>query len=559
MSAEEPKYFFSYTSKDREFVIRLAKELRAFGANLWMDQLDIRAGQHWDREVEKALKRCKGMIAVLSPDSVACDNVMDEVSYALDEGKLVVPVIMRPCDIPLRLRRVHYADLTTDYDAGFSQLLRALGIEESAQPPESTPGKKPVVQDSTVPPEAKPTESPVHEKQAAQHAEEPSSPEVPGPAADVPDLPKSAGPESDRATNKGRMTKVLSAICVVALITVVLIGVFLQPKTYSLTVAAVEGSVRKSPEKASYNHGDTVTLTAVPDPNYRFEGWSGGPSDSNNPATLVMDADKSVTASFVPKTGSVITNSIGMKLVYIPAGSFKMGSGDSAAELAREYDANEAFFTDEFPQHEVHISKGFWMGQTEVTQGQYKSVMNAQPWSEENYVQEDANNPAVYVSWDDAVEFCRKLSEQTGETYRLPTEAEWEYACRAGTTTQFSFDDSDSSLGDYAWFTDNTTDVDEKYAHSVGQKKPNPWGLYDMHGNVWEWCKDTWHDSYEDAPADGSAWVEKGSYRVIRGGSWFDSAGGCRCSCRIGCDPVSRSYGLGFRVVLVPSSLSSAK
>jgi formylglycine-generating enzyme required for sulfatase activity len=490
MSAEELKYFFSYTSKDREFVLRLAKELRAVRVNLWMDHLDIRTGQHWDREVEKALKNCKGMIAVLSPDSVASDNVMDEVSYALDEGKLVVSVIMHPCDIPLRLRRVHYADLTTDYDAGFSQLLRALGIEESAQPPESTPGKKPVVQDSTVPLEAKPTESPVHEQQAAQHAGEPSSPEVPGPAADVPDLPKSAGPESDRATNKGRMTKVLSAICVVALITVVLIGVFLQPE------------------------------------------------------------DKSVTASFAPKAGNVVTNSIGMKLVYIPAGSFMMGSGGSAAELAREYVAVEADFAVEFPQHEVHISKGFWMGQTEVTQGQYKSVMNAQPWSEKDYVQEDANNPAVCVSWDDAVEFSRKLSEQTGETYRLPTEAEWEYACRAGTKTRFSFGDSDSSLGDYAWFKGNTYDVDEAYAHSVGQRKPNPWGIYDMHGNVWEWCLD-WYaaDYYSNSPESNPEGPDEGSRRVCRGGGWGDWPRFCRSAYRTRLTPSVRFNDfLGFRV-----------
>jgi len=223
--------------------------------------------------------------------------------------------------------------------------------------------------------------------------------------------------------------------------------------------------------------------------------------------------------SHQPEQGKVITNSIGMKLVYIPAGSFMMGSPST----------EEGRFTHEGPQHLVHISEGFWMGQMEVTQGQYKSVMDAQPWSGQDYVQEDANNPAVYVTLDDAMEFCRKLSQQEGKTYRLPTEGEWEYACRAGTTTRFSFGDSDSSLGDYAWFVGNAMDVDEGYAHTVAQKKPNPWGLYDMHGNVWEWCSRT------------------GSVRVYRGGGWGHSPRFCR-SAFPSYAPLNRGVSLGFRV-----------
>lgn len=129
MPEAEIKYFLSYVRADSEFVLKLSKELRAAGANLWVDQLDILGGEHWDRTVEKALKACQGMIAVLSPESVESKNVMDEVSYALEEGKLVVPVLFRPCDIPFRLRRVQHIDFTTDYDTGFSRLLRALHIE----------------------------------------------------------------------------------------------------------------------------------------------------------------------------------------------------------------------------------------------------------------------------------------------------------------------------------------------------------------------------------------------------------------------------------------------
>ncbi len=237
-----------------------------------------------------------------------------------------------------------------------------------------------------------------------------------------------------------------------------------------------------------------------------------------------------------PEQGKVITDSIGMKLVYIPAGSFMMGSRDSKDGL--------------LPQHEVRISKGFWMGQTEVTKGQYESVMNAQPWSGKVNVRADPNSPAVYVSWDDAEEFCRKLSQQEGSTYRLPTEAEWEYACRAGTTTRFSFGDSDSSLGDYAWYASNAFHVDERYAHPVRQKKPNPWGLYDMHGNVWEWCSDYYDkDYYSSSPNTYPKGPPTASSRCLRGGCWIRTEYALRCSSRISVNPGDRPSYVGIRVV----------
>ncbi|MHC4624995.1 MAG: SUMF1/EgtB/PvdO family nonheme iron enzyme, partial [Planctomycetota bacterium] len=337
--------------------------------------------------------------------------------------------------------------------------------------------------------------------------------------------------------------------------------------------------VTKSPDRASYNHGETVTLEAVPNAGYRFSGWTRDLSGSTNPGVLVMEADKSVTADFTPKAeasdsatasialkakatdsvtanlalkvkaGDVATNSIGMKLVYIPRGSFRMGSSHSAAQLAKEYGKEEGRFEAEFPQHPVFISKGFWMGQTEVTQGQYASVMNAQPWSGQAYVQEGANNPAVYVSWDDAAEFCRRLSQQEGKTYRLPTEAEWEYACRAGTTTRFSFGDSDSFLGDYAWFDGNADAVGQDYAHPVGQKLPNPWRMYDMHGNVLEWCSDYYDEEYYSrSPSIDPNGPSYGISRSLRGGSWDNGGSYLRCSYRSDY-PVSRGLLVGFRVV----------
>jgi len=189
------------------------------------------------------------------------------------------------------------------------------------------------------------------------------------------------------------------------------------------------------------------------------------------------------------------------------------------------------------------------MGQTEVTQGQYRSVMNDWPWHGKVLVRESDNDPAYYVTWDEAVEFCRKLSQQEGKAYRLPTEAEWEYVCRAGTTTRFSFGDSALSLGDYAWFIDNTRGEGQRYPHSVRQKKSNPWGLYDMHGNVWEWCSDYYDEKYYyNSPSIDPKGPPTGITRSVRGGSWGCGVDRLHCSKRFYGYP-GRNSGVGFRVV----------
>ncbi len=235
----------------------------------------------------------------------------------------------------------------------------------------------------------------------------------------------------------------------------------------------------------------------------------------------------------------VMTNSVGMKLVWIPPGEFDMGSDKGHAS--------------ERPVHRVKISKGFWMGQTEVTQAQYKVVMETEPWSGKR-VQQSDSNPTVYVSWNDAVEFCRKLSQLEGRMYRLPTEAEWEYACRAGTTTRFSFGDSESLLSDYAWFQGNAGGVGEWYAHPVGQKKPNAWGLFDMHGNVCEWCGDLFAmDYYSKSPSIDPQGPSTGEYLggpILRGGSWHGDPEDCQSAIRTWSLPDTRVGYDGFRIVL---------
>ncbi len=191
------------------------------------------------------------------------------------------------------------------------------------------------------------------------------------------------------------------------------------------------------------------------------------------------------------------------------------------------------------------------MGKYEVTQGQWKAVMGTEPWKGKQYVQEGDDYPAVYVSWDDAQVFIDSLNARDGVSrYRLPTEAEWEYAARAGATTAYSFGDDVGELGEYAWYEANAWNAGEQYAHQIGQKKPNAFGLYDMHGNVWEWVED-WYDSgyYQDIPATDPKGPQTGSGRVIRGGSWNFSARFARSAHRDYGPPESRDYDLGFRLV----------
>jgi sulfatase modifying factor 1 len=261
----------------------------------------------------------------------------------------------------------------------------------------------------------------------------------------------------------------------------------------------------------------------------------------------LYDYESKPPASPIPTAPATesITNTIGMTFNKIPAGTFLMGSNEVVVVNSVD---------DDHRQHKVTISKAFYMQTTEVTQSQWKAVMGTEPWKGQEfskYVKEGANYPATFASWDDAVLFCKKLSEKESKTYRLPTEAEWEYACRAGTETAWSFGDDEKALGDYAWYRENAWDIDERYAHQVELKKPNAFGLYDMHGNVYEWCHDYYEeDYYKQSPAQDPPGPTSGSFRVFRGGSWLGSSRYSRSAYRYGGGADNRyNYFFGFRLV----------
>jgi formylglycine-generating enzyme required for sulfatase activity len=208
---------------------------------------------------------------------------------------------------------------------------------------------------------------------------------------------------------------------------------------------------------------------------------------------------------------------------------------------------------DERPAHKVTLARPFAMAKYEVTQELYHLVMGGNPskWK-------GLRNSVEKITWDEAVTFCRKATEalrergllKKDEEIRLPSEAEWEYVCRAGTTTAYSFGDDEKDLGAYAWFTGNAAGNDPP----VGKKKANPWGFYDLHGYVWEWCADAWHPSYEGAQADGAArGGDNVKDRVIRGGSWRDVAERCRSAARGRAPTETRGDHIGLRCVRAPN------
>jgi formylglycine-generating enzyme required for sulfatase activity len=220
-----------------------------------------------------------------------------------------------------------------------------------------------------------------------------------------------------------------------------------------------------------------------------------------------------------------------MELVRIPAGEFLMGSPED--EGTRD--------VDEGPHHRVRISKPFYMGKYEVTQAQWKAVMGENP----SGIQGSGDLPVEQVSWYDSVDFCWNASRKTGKYIRLPSEAEWEYACRAGSTTAYSFGGSPDPLSQYAWYIDNS----DPKTHPMGQKKPNRWGLYDMHGNVWEWCADWYGESYyATSPASDPRGAASDEFRVVRGGSWLSRGRDCRSANRYWYMPDDRKHYIGFRV-----------
>jgi formylglycine-generating enzyme required for sulfatase activity len=259
---------------------------------------------------------------------------------------------------------------------------------------------------------------------------------------------------------------------------------------------------------------------------------------------ITVDAygkENSRTKSFALSFPEDLGNGIVLEMVYIPGGTFMMGCPKN----------EEGRLDSQSPQHQVTVP-AFLAGKYPITQAQWQAVMGNNP----SHFQGE-KRPVENVSWDDAVEFCGKLSLQTGKKYRLLSEAEWEYACRAGTTTPFHFGETITpelvNYNGYGPYAKAPTGLSREQTTDVGSFPPNAFGLCDMHGNVWEWCSDTWHHDCNGGPTDGSSWETGGirDGRVGRGSSWFDTAIACRSAYRAMAFVGLRSLFVGFRVAVV--------
>jgi formylglycine-generating enzyme required for sulfatase activity len=250
-------------------------------------------------------------------------------------------------------------------------------------------------------------------------------------------------------------------------------------------------------------------------------------------------------------TGDTVTLE-GVEFVEIGPGISRMGStlgarggdwlGRICAPLGLPW-GKSPVPSNEMPVHWVEFPRGFWIARTEVTNAQYERF---DPGHERSGYSYDDDDPVVNVSWEDAERYCAWLSRRSSREIRLPSESEWECACRAGSEAEYCFGNEEEGLEAYAWFDANS---EEGHPHPVATKRANRWGLFDLHGNVWEWCEDSWHESYEDAPDDGSPWRENGEewqagspVRVGRGGSTDIPATGCRSASRYAHRPAGRSF-----------------
>ncbi len=277
---------------------------------------------------------------------------------------------------------------------------------------------------------------------------------------------------------------------------------------------------------------DTVTPGATY--SYALSGRFDGKTSASAVCTVTLCAVSTESPWLI------LPGNVPLEMVSCPSGAFMMGC----------YQGERYSTEEERYQHQVAVTRGFWLGKYEVTKRQWQAVMGTTPWEGQRSVLEDPNSPAVYVSWDDVQAFISAVNQLGQGTFHLPTEAQWEYACRAETTTRFYWgDDLDfAEIGGYAWQSGNAYQAGEQYAHVVGQKLPNAWGLYDMSGNVWEWCQDFWEDHYDLRPAIDPVGPAAGFTYVLRGGSWLFSAPDCRSAARSWNGPAYNTRDVGFRL-----------
>jgi len=291
-----------------------------------------------------------------------------------------------------------------------------------------------------------------------------------------------------------------------------------------------------------------VGFAAEQEPKVPATAQAGGPAAQAKAPSWAKVSEVQLAEAKKLGVPVAFANAFGVKFVLVPAGEFMMGSPDN--EVGR--------YEEEGPQHKVKIPKAFYMAIHQTTQAQWQAAMGTTPWKGKRAAKDEPDRAVNHVCWNDGVAFCAKLSARDGRSYSLPTEAQWEYACRAGSTTRYFYGDDigEKELSEYAWYLDAGWDKPEtRYVHRVGVKKPNAWGIHDMLGNVWEFCMDVAHKNFVGAPTDGSAWLKGGTAkegelprRVLRGGGLRSTYRRVRTASRYSYPPAFPSYYVGFRI-----------
>ena len=485
--------FISYAREDRAFTQLLAERIEDRGWSVWWDRR-IPIGKRFERVIEEELHKAGCVIAVWSRHGVASDYVREEAADGRDRG-ILLPVFAETVDAPFGFRGIQAADLRgwKGDPAHPSFVDFTHDISGKIGPP----------------------------RQRAQHQGTPTADH--GATVQGPREPKRRDERKPSPATLRRFGFVL-----ILLMATGAVGWWWSEGRVPTTAPSGEPrqlpSAMPAPGAAPGQQPSVMPIAKPEEPRRQFEVEQKPPSPRKTlaPDDVFQDCD------------------VCPKMVVVPAGDFWMGSPESE----KERDGDEG------PRHKVTIADPFAISKYEVTFEQWDACAEAggcngyrpddQGWSR-------GSRPVINVSWWDAKAYAEWLSRKTGQSYRSPSEAEWEYAARAGTITRYSFGDA-------------ITPKDANYAESkigktaeVGAYPKNPWGLYDMHGNVWEWVEDVWHDSYNGAPVDGSAWTDGGGNfssrgRVVRGGSWYSNPRGLRSANRYRYQPDNRNSYLGFRV-----------
>ncbi len=320
------------------------------------------------------------------------------------------------------------------------------------------------------------------------------------------------------------------------------------PLTVQFTDESVQGSGEITEIKWDFTGDGVYESFGVSDPIFKYNE----PGDYTVTLTISTEygTDTETFHGMIHVENLVIplSEEVSMEMVYCPPGTFRMGRTPDEQDSETREDA----------RHEVRLSSGFYIGRYEVTKEQWETVMGTSPWSGEDYVLDTPASPAVWISFNDAGGFIAALNalDPSQGVFRLPTEAQWEYACRAGAQTRFYWGDDVeyTEINDHVWYKVNADDAGERYAHEVGRKQPNSWGLYDMSGNVYEWCQDWFGGQYGSENIIDPIGPESGFSRILRGGSWSVDARKCRSAHRYDADPDQSDYDFGFRVVRLLSS-----